>query len=94
MATASLLHRARMKLRMRGYPCVRQHDRNDCGPACLATIARHSGLVIGLGRVRELCQGDAMAPTSLAWQPGPRRSGSRPGPRRRASTSSSAARCP
>jgi ATP-binding cassette subfamily B protein len=45
---------------MARYPCVRQHDHNDCGPAVLATVAKFYGLPLGIGRVREICRSDAM----------------------------------
>ncbi len=37
---------------------IRQHDKKDCGPACLATICRFYGLKIPLVKMRELTQVD------------------------------------
>lgn len=36
------------------YPCVRQHSQEDCGAACLGTIARYHGQQFTLSRLREL----------------------------------------
>ena len=36
------------------YPCVRQHSQEDCGAACLGTIARYHGQQYTLSRLREL----------------------------------------
>ena len=36
------------------YPCIRQHSQEDCGAACLGTIARHHGQHFTLSRLREL----------------------------------------
>ncbi|MEL7315460.1 MAG: peptidase domain-containing ABC transporter [Cyanobacteria bacterium J06559_3] len=36
------------------YPCIRQHSQEDCGAACLGTIARHHGQQFTLSRLREL----------------------------------------
>ena len=35
------------------YPIVRQHSEEDCGAACLATIAKHYGRTFTLNHVRE-----------------------------------------
>src|SRR5258708_5085277 len=55
---------------MARYPCIRQHDHNDCGPAVLATVAKHYGLPLGIGRVRELCRSDAMGTNLLGLMKG------------------------
>jgi len=38
----------------RRYKLVRQNDQADCGPAALATLARHHGLTVGLEQLRDL----------------------------------------
>lgn len=55
---------------MARYPCIRQHDQNDCGPAVLATVAKHYGLPLGIGRVRELCRSDAIGTNVLGLMAG------------------------
>ena len=35
------------------YSLVRQHAEEDCGAACLATVAKHYGRTFALSRVRE-----------------------------------------
>ncbi len=35
------------------YSCIRQHSEEDCGAACLATVARHYGRTFSLTRMRE-----------------------------------------
>ena len=35
------------------YPIVRQHSEEDCGAACLATVAKHYGRTLALNRTRE-----------------------------------------
>jgi ABC-type bacteriocin/lantibiotic exporter with double-glycine peptidase domain len=36
------------------YPIVLQHSEEDCSAACIATIAKHYGLILSISRVREL----------------------------------------
>ncbi len=36
------------------YPIVLQHNEEDCGAACIATIAKYYGLILSISRVREL----------------------------------------
>lgn len=36
------------------YPCIRQHSQEDCGAACLASIARYHGQHFTISRLREL----------------------------------------
>ncbi|MEM7553825.1 MAG: peptidase domain-containing ABC transporter [Cyanobacteria bacterium P01_A01_bin.84] len=36
-----------------GYQVVRQHSEEDCGAACLATVAKHYGHTFTLNRIRE-----------------------------------------
>ncbi|MGX4583570.1 peptidase domain-containing ABC transporter [Paenibacillus chitinolyticus] len=38
--------------------CIRQHDRKDCAPACLAAVARYYGLKMPLSLIREACGTD------------------------------------
>lgn len=35
------------------YPVVLQHSEEDCGAACIATVAKHYGRTFAIGRVRE-----------------------------------------
>jgi ATP-binding cassette, subfamily C, bacteriocin exporter len=42
----------------RNFACVLAHESRDCGPAALATVARHYGLDVRLGRVRDLAGTD------------------------------------
>lgn len=37
------------------FPDIRQMDTMDCGPACLAIVARHYGREVAISRIRELC---------------------------------------
>jgi ATP-binding cassette, subfamily B, bacterial len=32
-----------------------QHDKKDCGPACLQAVARHHGRRFSMQHIRELC---------------------------------------
>lgn len=40
------------------YYCIKQHDNNDCGVACLATISKQYGLKIPISKLRELAGTD------------------------------------
>ena len=40
------------------YPCVKQVDENDCGPACLATVLAYYHSCVSIARLRELCKTD------------------------------------
>src|SRR5690606_16177670 len=42
---------------------IRQHDRNDCGAACLAAIASHYGQAVSVAQVRLLLGTDAEGST-------------------------------
>lgn len=42
------------------YVCIKQHDRKDCGCACLATISRQYGLKIPISKIREISGTDKM----------------------------------
>ena len=35
------------------YPIILQHNEEDCGPACLATISKYYGQIFTITRVRE-----------------------------------------
>lgn len=38
---------------LKKYYCVKQHDMQDCGPACLATISKQYGLKLSVSKIRE-----------------------------------------
>ncbi|RDY30449.1 peptidase domain-containing ABC transporter [Lachnotalea glycerini] len=38
---------------LKKYYCVKQHDIQDCGPACIATIAKQYGLKLSVSKIRE-----------------------------------------
>lgn len=40
------------------YICVKQHDTTDCGPACLATVAKQYGLDLSLAKIRSIAGTD------------------------------------
>ncbi|WP_243167059.1 peptidase domain-containing ABC transporter [Acetobacterium tundrae] len=42
------------------YICVKQHDIQDCGAACLATISKTYGLNLSISRIRELAGTDTL----------------------------------
>ncbi|MBX7220858.1 MAG: peptidase domain-containing ABC transporter [Blastocatellia bacterium] len=46
------------------FVCVQGHDSNDCGPAALATVARHYGLHVSVVRARDVLDTDQQG-TSL-----------------------------
>lgn len=50
---------------LKKYACVRQHDRTDCGAACLATIAKEYGSNIRISKIRELAGTDKYGTTVL-----------------------------
>jgi ATP-binding cassette subfamily B protein len=52
------------------FACVRQQDQKDCGAAALATVARHHGLSIGIGRIREAVGTDRAGTTLLGLAKG------------------------
>ncbi len=43
-----------MKNIFKRYVCIKQHDRKDCGCACLATISKQYGLKIPISKIREV----------------------------------------
>ena len=47
-----------------GYACVRQHSEEDCGAACLASVALHYGKRLRLSSIREMV-GTASSGTTL-----------------------------
>ena len=38
---------------LKKYYCIKQHDIQDCGPACIATIAKQYGLKMPVSKIRE-----------------------------------------
>lgn len=38
---------------LKRYFCIKQHDIQDCGPACIATIAKQYGLKMPVSKIRE-----------------------------------------
>ena len=50
--------------------CVRQVDAEDCGAACLATVAQQHGCRLNLGRARELVGTTASGTTLLGLKRG------------------------
>jgi len=47
------------------YVCIKQHDFKDCGPACLASIAKYYGLNIPIAKIRELSGTDSEGTNAL-----------------------------
>lgn len=47
------------------FECVRQQDQMDCGAAALATICKHYGCTVGIGKIRELVWTDKQGTTLL-----------------------------
>jgi len=43
---------------LKKYTCIKQHDEQDCGPACLATITKQYGLKIPISKIREVAGTD------------------------------------
>lgn len=52
------------------YPVVQQHSREDCGAACLATIAKYYGRHFSLNRVREAVGTGQLGTTLLGLRRG------------------------
>lgn len=52
-------------IRAKKYPCVKQMDSNDCGPACLATIMEYYGCKVSVSRIREIAKTDINGTTVL-----------------------------
>ncbi|MFO8239314.1 MAG: cysteine peptidase family C39 domain-containing protein [Prochlorococcaceae cyanobacterium] len=55
---------------MARYQWVEQHAEEDCGAACLVTVARHHGRRLALSRVRELVGTGAKGTTLLGLRRG------------------------
>jgi ATP-binding cassette subfamily B protein len=64
------LQRWWLQRRRQQLPCVRQFDQEDCGAACLATVARAHGGALSLGRARELVGTGACGTTLLGLKRG------------------------
>ncbi|MBR8838065.1 MAG: peptidase domain-containing ABC transporter [Stigonema ocellatum SAG 48.90 = DSM 106950] len=43
-----------MPYTVKKYSIVLQHSEEDCGAACIATIAKHYGLILSISRIREM----------------------------------------
>ena len=52
------------------YPIVLQHSEEDCGAACLATVAKHYGKTFALSRVREVVGTGSRGTTLLGLRRG------------------------
>ncbi len=52
------------------YPCIRQHSQEDCGAACLGTIACYHGQQFTLSRLRELVGTGQQGTTMLGLKRG------------------------
>ena len=52
------------------YACVEQHAEEDCGAACVATVARHYGKRLSIARVRELVGTGSSGTTLLGLRRG------------------------
>ncbi|MGI0483874.1 peptidase domain-containing ABC transporter [Pantanalinema rosaneae CENA516] len=52
------------------YPCVLQHSEEDCGAACLATIAKTHGRILAISRVREAVGTGQLGTTLLGLRRG------------------------
>ena len=60
----------RQQLKQQQLSCVRQFDHEDCGAACLATVAKQHGRRISLGQARELVGTTASGTTLLGIKRG------------------------
>ena len=47
------------------FTCVKQHDIQDCGAACLATISKTYGLNISISRIREFAGTDTLGTNAI-----------------------------
>jgi ABC-type bacteriocin/lantibiotic exporter with double-glycine peptidase domain len=52
------------------HVCVEQHSEEDCGAACIATVALHHGKRLPLARIRELVGTGAGGTTLLGMRRG------------------------
>ncbi len=55
---------------MKKYPIIRQYSQEDCGAACVATIARYYGKNISLNRIREAIGTGQLGTTLLGLRRG------------------------
>jgi ABC-type bacteriocin/lantibiotic exporter with double-glycine peptidase domain len=52
------------------YSCVQQHSEEDCGAACLATVAKHYGRMFAISRIREAVGTGQLGTTLLGLRRG------------------------
>jgi ATP-binding cassette subfamily C protein len=52
------------------YPIVQQHSQEDCGAACLATIAKHYGRIFSINHIREAVGTGQLGTTMLGLKQG------------------------
>jgi ATP-binding cassette, subfamily C, bacterial len=52
------------------YPLVQQHSQEDCGAACLATIAKHYGRIFSVNHIREAVGTGQLGTTMLGLKQG------------------------
>ncbi|WP_088243467.1 peptidase domain-containing ABC transporter, partial [Calothrix rhizosoleniae] len=52
------------------YTCIEQHSEEDCGAACIATIAKHHGRTFAISRVREAVGTGQLGTTLLGLRRG------------------------
>lgn len=52
------------------YPVVQQHSQEDCGAACLATIAKHYGRIFSINHIREAVGTGQLGTTMLGLKQG------------------------
>lgn len=52
------------------YPIIRQHSEEDCGAACLATVARYSNRTFAINRIREAVGTGQLGTTLLGLRRG------------------------
>ncbi len=52
-----------MRIFKRRFPLVKQYDIKDCGPACLAMVCRHYGLILSISSIRNLAGTDRQGTT-------------------------------
>lgn len=55
---------------MSKYPCILQHDQEDCGPASIASISKHFGKNFTLSRIREVTGTGQLGTTLLGLKRG------------------------
>jgi hypothetical protein len=52
------------------YPVVQQHSQEDCGAACLATVAKHYGRIFSINHIREAVGTGQLGTTMLGLKQG------------------------